>query len=717
MEGTARRDCLWASGVSKWYIDGAPAGILDSVATMSSECLLAIQSPAVSVSFNNEFPSSHVISPTKLSEPSQHSPSMTPNESETAQSPSSILSSTISSTPASNIPHSSSWANISPTSAEHNSCNYLAILTLAWTYVLSSYWAEIQDGVTEYTTNQAPVLAKDERPGPDVTAFHLPEMIGIEQGVWWRAILAPTGWKSQIERHGREWISPWSLSVINTKFAIVSDLAFNDETDYDALSFSQSVAALRNFANSYGLLGQARMALMAALSIPTHNLHKITVNLPRPNHRLPTIRHDNPQNPYHFDGLVQLIPQLVTISSSAYASHLRSAFYDDSVHSMECGQWIRPAIIGWPEFSPLAVAVGSIRCPKLINWWGGMGISGLLSKHAVGRLAGSCMWPTDLAFFTWTGSKHSYFCRVEEDGIQLTVNGKAHNRIISRADEALMLFITSGQGPHRRLSDLSSSPWRPPGEVWFEKSGSHVIRAGDVGLKAQLVYLSWEWRPKLELSETSGPQWETGTDINRMAEDSGCATRAILGWLGNARGPEADINVELLALRQQQQLVEDDSQVGGSGSLSGSDSGLLAPSQDRTTPSPTVPIHGVDFADADLVDQLEVEKNYVVENFGVRNPGWCGLDAINHGLTAAGLTPIGREEALCILARTEMEIERLGMSVRDLENLLNARNRSVGIIDVGSGMNWKLKTAREEVVLIAADFRHHFMGITKRQEA
>lgn len=234
--------------------------------------------------------------------------------------------------------------------------------------------------------------------------------------------------------------------------------------DYEPLSFSQSLTALRNFANSYRHLRQAKMALLASLSVPTHNLYKVPVNLPRLHHRTSTIGHEEPQI-QSFDGLVELIPQLIMISSSMYISLIRSLFYDDSIHSMECGQWVYPAIVSWPEYSPLAVAVSSIRCSELIHWWGGMGISWLLSKHAVMRLARSCMWPTDLAFFAWTGAKHEFLCKVEEDYIQLTVNGRGKNRVISRADEALMLFITSGQGPHRRLLDLTSSPWRPPHEI------------------------------------------------------------------------------------------------------------------------------------------------------------------------------------------------------------------------------------------------------------
>ena len=720
MDVQPRRDYLWVTGISKWHIDASPAGILESVATVSSECLLAIQPPAVSVSFTNEFPSLHVIPPTKPPDLcNDELPIILSSIDKTGQSthyPSPPLSSAFPSAPKPTIPLLCSSPSISPSSAEHNPCNYLAVLTLAWTYVLSSYWAEIQGGVTEYIANTTPITARVEQAVPGTVNFHLPMTTGADERIWWRAILSPNGWKSLITREGREWISPWSLSLNSSKFVVMGDLSLIDETYGQPLSFSQSLGALRNFAKSNGLLGQARMALMAALSVPTHNLHKIIVNLPRPNHRMPTMMDEESQIPCHFDGLVKLIPQLVTIRSFTFASFIRSAFYDDSIHSMECGQWIHPAIFSRPEFSPLAVAVGSVRCPKLINWWGGMGISGLLSKTSVGRLAGSCMWRTDLAFFAWTHSKHSFFCRAQEDVIQLTIKGRGHNRVISRADETLMLFITSGQGPNRRLSSLSSSPWRPPGEVWFEKSGTRIIRAGNEGLKAQLVYLSWEWGATVESNAISSSTTQAGPDIDRMAEDSGCATRAILGWLADSRGPEADMNVELLALRHQQQLVEDDSQVGGSDHLSESQSILDTPTPNIITPSRTMPIHLTNYTDADLMDQLDVENDYVVEKFEGIDSGWCGLIAVNHGLIEAGLAAIGKDEALSILARTEVEIEQSGMSVRDLENLLNTRHRSAGIVDVGSGKNWKLRGARQEVILLAADFRTHFMGISKRQE-
>ena len=163
-----------------------------------------------------------------------------------------------------------------------------------------------------------------------------------------------------------------------------------------------------------------------------------------------------------------------------------------------------------------------------------------------------------------------------------------------------MLFIISGQGPHRRLSDLTSSPWS---EVWFDKSESQVICASDEGLESRLIYILSKWGAGLGISEISAPTPQMGSDIDRMTEDSDCATWAILGWLGDARGLEADMNIELLALRYQKQLVEEDSQVGGSNRLS--ESIVETSSHYVRAPSLPTPIHGADSVDADLVDRLE----------------------------------------------------------------------------------------------------------------
>ena len=89
---------------------------------------------------------------------------------------------------------------------------------------------------------------------------------------------------------------------------------------------------------------------MASLCIPILNLHKIVVNFPRPNHPMPTVRNGEAQVLDDFDGLVKIVPHLVIISSFTVESYIRSAFYSDSLHSMECGAMGLPPSSGGPNF-------------------------------------------------------------------------------------------------------------------------------------------------------------------------------------------------------------------------------------------------------------------------------------------------------------------------------------------------------------------------------
>ena len=140
----------------------------------------------------------------------------------------------------------------------------------------------------------------------------------------------PTGWKSWIERDGRQWILPWSLSLNNSKFVLVGDLPSTDETYGKPLSFSQSLSALRNFAKSYGLLKNGpHGCTFSSYSQPSQ---KSPLIYPVQMHGTPTIA--DYKIPSRFDSLVELILQLVTISTFTFASFIRSAFYDDSIHSM-----------------------------------------------------------------------------------------------------------------------------------------------------------------------------------------------------------------------------------------------------------------------------------------------------------------------------------------------------------------------------------------------
>jgi hypothetical protein len=704
LEGSAKGRVLRGFGTVSWHIQTTLAGLVDSGATVQSECLLGVQ-VATSVHFANDYPQP----PKFLAIPSTSQINQATEPSST--SPFSAAEKCVSGRP-----------------------NFLAALTLAWTYILSAYWSEIQGGSIVYTNSKA-----TQCHNASVTTIGISGLgqaflflddaeITVAEVLWWRSVLArPKGWEAKIERDGETWFSPWSVLNAdgNDQFVIVTRQG-DFEPPSTPLSYEQSLAMLKRFVVRQEIWNQANMALMAALCVPTHNLWSIPVSLPRPIHRFTTQNSpDRTVEIADFQRSISLFPRLVTISSFGVEGLLQSAFYDDSIHSLHCGQWIDPAMISWPDSSTVAAEVGCQRSPASAKWWIGMAISGLLSKQAVKLLIGAAMWPTNLVLTAWTGAKHSYVCSVLEREVSLTVSGKGHWRTIPRSEELLMLFITSGQGPEGRLREITSCPWKPPGDILFENSDSKVVGMGSVDARARLIYNTWRWGERSVVHPHSA-KFAVGTQSQeRMVETSGTATRAVLGWLEDIRGSEADLNVELQALQHQIQMVEDDSQVGGSDHLSDSFLDAGDPQFLDGRPLTLCALGGLEFfdefVDAELIEPWYLKDHEVAVVTRLKaadSRGWCGLDAINIGLEELSLSPIPKTEALKVLVRTEEEIVRDGMCVRELEVLLNTRGRTIAVVESRSGRRWKLLNSHRNfgIVNVEVDVGVHFRPISQGLE-
>jgi len=700
LEGKVNGATLRGSGTALWHIRISLAGLVEPNATTESDCILGLTT-VTSVSLGNSYPI--------CSRPVQSDLNHTADHTNDRFSQ--------------HLPFPSSKPFI-PTVACHES-NYLAVLTLGWTYVLSAYWSEVQNGTICYTGSKARHCSFAEVAtmiSDNIVLFvHDSEMSG-EEVQWWRSILAPEkGWEARIDRHDQSWCSPWCLENENASSRFVVVCQGTTEPKGNAPAFKTALAMLRRFAKSRGILSQVNMALMAALAIPTHNVWSVPVRLPLPRHSLPVRGIQDPSiDITDFERLVDLLPRLVTISLIGVDGLLRSAFYDDDIHSLASGQWIQPAVVSWPHLSTLAAEVGCRRCPQLAKWWIGMAISGLLSKQTISMLVGTGMWPTNLALSLWTTAKDSYFCTVFERDIGLPLQGKGHLRTTPRADELLMLFLTSGHGPQGRLVDIASCPWKPPGDVLFDKTSSKVLLLGNSEATARLVYNTWVWGNQPSTKQPPA-KFVFGPDsLDQMAEKSGAATRAVIGWLENERGPDADINVELHALRHQIRLVEDDSHIGGSDQLSHSFSDIsspIPPHIPQNTEASLGAFGGKRFYDAEVMDAwstkpivTEIQMTAPVDSYG-----FCGLNAVNFGLSELDLSPIGVSEALKILSRTEDDIRRDGMTVIELERLVNTRDRSIAVVDGHSGERRRLITARyqDAVINIGVDLRPHFRAMSQ----
>ena len=250
-----------------------------------------------------------------------------------------------------------------------------------------------------------------------------------------------------------------------------------------------------------------------------------------------------------------------------------------------------------------------------------------------------------------------------------------------------------------------------------------IILIGNTAAKGRLVYNTWKWGERHSTNQPPA-KFVFGSDsFDEMAEKSGAATRAALGWLESARGPDADLNVELRALQHQIQVVEDDSQVGGP------DYQLESVLDADDQPSPTLCnssralLGGIGrkrFDDAELMEEWSEKTGAFIkredcELQSVDSYGWCGLDAINLGLSALELSPITKPDALETLSREEDDIRRNGICVNELEYLLNTKGRSVAVVDCQSGERFRLTKAKyiHSVINVGIDLAPHFIAMSQ----
>ena len=680
VDGQVVDNILRASGFCEWEIRSSIAGLVPAKATTFSTCILAIQSP-MRVNFDNNYP--------RYPEGTSHLP----------EDPCDSYNS---------MPGLSHPASIVDNTS--NEPNYLGLFTLAWGYVLSEYWAATQKGEVRYTEHKAPCNSCSIPDGfPRGHILHLDASTLVPSELrWWQAVVAPNrGWDATIYRQGQTWQSPWTVeNHSEPKFAI----SWNGDSHIDVdepPGYQQAHDMLVEFTNRRGLQYQASIALMAALNIPTHNLWSLPVRLPLPQ-AMNVHCSASTEDTATFKRLKDQLPRLVTVALFGVESFLRSGFYEESIHSLSSGQWIQPAIVSWPDSTAFAAEVGCRRTPHLAKWWIGMAVTGMLSKRSLKLLLGDGLWPTNLGVYAWTGAKDSHFCTVFGQDIGIPVRGTGKWATIPRAQEALALFATSGEGPQGRLMDPPVCPWRPPCDVLLERTRAKVIEIAHINATIRLYYNNWQWG--LESREVNLPSSiSPSASFDQMAESSGSATRSLLGWLENMRGSDADFIPEFEALKDQIRRVEADDDFRGSANLSDVAS-IPLPASDCHP----VSLHGNvewQLVEAELGASCngDIDESCVDGSFG-----WCGLEAVNSGLSQLNLPTISKDEAVRILSVTWSDVERNGMSVNQLEALLNTRDRSVAIVNVRSKQAHRLAMAKyKDSVVVGLDSIPHFMGLSQ----
>ncbi|KAK4459846.1 hypothetical protein QBC42DRAFT_207154 [Cladorrhinum samala] len=382
--------------------------------------------------------------------------------------------------------------------------NYLAVLILAWAYILSARWAEIMpqghDASLVYTDSEAhrvespdaPPLAPhygNDRQQPSLT-IDITDVDDPAEARFWAAVLAPDqGWKATISS-GQDsddagpLFSPWSLRIMQQRpqgrwFILQTNPNIQSEAAaLSPASFSDALEFLEKFCCRRGIADQSRAALAAVLLFPSlkdsgdHHLQlpalTSSARLDYPTFTSPCdFQHTYSQaNPESLDRLIALSCHVQGIRPM-----LLSSFYDPEIECNAVSPWLQGALAAIDDVvvsqdDPLILGRMLMdRQPKIAPLWLGVTVLGLGPKLLV-EATSYGMIPVNLDSAAWSGTVQSF--------IQLPVSDPplVAGGLIARADECRFLFLARSERSNNDRVPVCQ--WKPFGRTPAEHADIDV---------------------------------------------------------------------------------------------------------------------------------------------------------------------------------------------------------------------------------------------------
>ena len=233
---------------------------------------------------------------------------------------------------------------------DDNQPNFLAILVLAWSYILSARFVELQgqDGSQlKYTHNLAPAC----RDSGNVSNFSVDlGNVDIRTVRWFTAILAPGSGFRVTSHHedSSDYHAPWESSLAACGFPFSIEYSEGDKspdmngltplTSYEAL---QSLVALCN--RHAVSRHQLHAALATALLLPTHNYLRCEPAFPQPEKRNSGLSAAKLGSD-DLDELYSDLPYYITLSCGCdiISSSLCGVFWDPRIPGNLASPWLQP---------------------------------------------------------------------------------------------------------------------------------------------------------------------------------------------------------------------------------------------------------------------------------------------------------------------------------------------------------------------------------------
>jgi len=330
--------------------------------------------------------------------------------------------------------------------------NHVAVLSLAWAYVLSARWSNLVDRATPMAYTD--VRAVWEAAGTGGDAQSLIVGLGVvtaEAARWWTAVLAPgQGWQASIPHPRWPLLSPWTVNLDSEMLTLRSQppiprISFDIESPPSfetAVPYINDYCAFHATGDGAAIATQRRAALAAALLLPLANLDGRSVSFLQP-WASPAARKRHilllpPQGPI-WGHETQQLDRLLTLSCNAFGTRalLGSVFFEPDVPSNVCGAWLQAsfaALRPYVEKPRILASMFFARRPQIAFLWLGGILTGahrffLRKQHDLLGLN-----RIDLHEAAWTGTLLSF--------IQEPVSPLPPGAIeLSRSDECKLMFL------------------------------------------------------------------------------------------------------------------------------------------------------------------------------------------------------------------------------------------------------------------------------------
>ena len=353
--------------------------------------------------------------------------------------------------------------------------NLLAVLTLAWSYILSARLVELQgshESLLSYTQSAAPVERRDEN------RLNVSVDVGdVDSRTmrWFTAILTPgVGFRATLDKNGKySSHSPWaySLPVHAPHFSIEcrecdENVKMTDETP---LTSHQGLQSLITFVNRCGVSShQLHAALATALLFPTLNSLRVHAALPRP-----AVGNMKPSpvglGSEELNLLTRDLPYYMTLScaSEVVNSSLCGVFWNPYISSNLASPWLKPVLdLKYTKtcqdapghYNEILAVISARRAPNIAYLCLAAAISGFTSTILKQVL--KSQQPLDRHAFAWTGVPQSFMDLAGEGDYYEMHFSRPY---IRRADCWRLRKLPPTVDDDLHYGSGPFTPWAPPG--------------------------------------------------------------------------------------------------------------------------------------------------------------------------------------------------------------------------------------------------------------